>query len=1272
MGLIAAVFIGSGAVATRMQMDEDITAALPSSDPLVSDYRLVVTRFKGLESIFIDVGAECDSADPTSDIVSVADAFAGCLAESGLFEKIHYRISAEQAGEILSTLSNGRASLLSPQDCEKLEPLLSLEHIRSRLREAKRALIEPSGAFVRSHLRRDPLGFNEVLLEKLRSVGRAENASISDGRIWSSDSRHLLMIATPRSPAMDTGRGIGVIEEVERARQAALRCVPAGAVRISYIGGHRAALDNAQTIQKDVKRSLTITSLGILVLGLLVFRRKSFVAMMFLPAAFGIACATIGFGLFNPTVSAVTVGCSALLVGISVDYGVHVLYRFDNLCSDSGTPFTCVRSMLLPLAMGACTTAGGLLCLLLLALPGQRQVGLLGAIGVFGAFVCTAAALPFLLPFTKPKRGWTLPLSDWCHRFLAWRRRHGTAFFLIGLGALVAGLSGVPHVAFEGDVTKMNYLRADSRLDEKRVQDVWGGFSMTSVVVRGQTRQEALAANDRLYPLLQEFVAEGKVANFTSIAPILPAASTQNANRARWRTFWSEQRRQIVRERIAHVSKELGFASEAFRPFQEDLAGPCLPVEAAHFEGIGLDSVLDRHIAGGEGEHLVLNTVSLADGRHLQEVTSRIHSALPGTVVMNRRRFVEHTADLVRGEVRMLAVAAGIVMFACLLLFLRRIELVLAVVLPVVFSLLVTMGFLGLAGIKINLISCLFIVFVFGVGIDYSIFLLNSALDTYRGHEKHQAVTFGAVVICVLTTLCGFVALSTGEHPAMFSIGIAGVVGMLSSLLAAVVVVPMITAVLLPNEGRHGTPSFKTWIGGVLGFGYIVSTTTFYLVVIYPIIYLRHLKSPQARQSFTRRHCQKITSAFFRYFPYRDSERIYVGLEGKPFSRPAVIVANHASAFDIFAMLSLPTEMVMMVKRWVWHWPPVGWMLRAAGYVLTDGQDVDNVLELATARLSQGAHVTIFPEGSRSQSGRMRRFHKGAFELAVRTQADIIPVLITNSQACIPWKSAWLGDHRCIIRVLPKISPQTFRYSRGSSELARYVKEQMLEYENTDWRLAQDGKAFWHNIRSLYNYRGAFVESYIAWKLRLDPIYRRVDEFVSDAGVVIDVGCGYGLMSNILARKSLRRNVIGIDVDSRRIRVAQATALAVPNAQFELGNVLDAELPEADVVLLVDVLHYWSKEKQRDLIAKACNALHPGGVLVFRDACRAKGWSHRLTAWSERIAARAGHSHRGEGLHFCEEEFYLRTFDSHGLTVQERPTDMGRGSNGVLILRRSL
>jgi SAM-dependent methyltransferase len=369
-------------------------------------------------------------------------------------------------------------------------------------------------------------------------------------------------------------------------------------------------------------------------------------------------------------------------------------------------------------------------------------------------------------------------------------------------------------------------------------------------------------------------------------------------------------------------------------------------------------------------------------------------------------------------------------------------------------------------------------------------------------------------------------------------------------------------------------------------------------------------------------------------------------------------------------MLALPVEMVMVVKTWVWEAPFIGLLVQDAGYLLAAESNAHEVMARGKQHLEQGVSVMVFPEGSRSPDGKMRRFHVGGFKLALETGSDILPILISNSQACIPYKAYWIGDHQVVIRVLPPVTQDAEVYSQGPRELSKQVRKMLLAHVDQDWRLAQDGKAFWHNIRSFYNYRGAFVENYIAWKLRLDPIYRGIDELVPREGTVLDLGSGYGLMSVILARKSLLRQVKGLDLDERKIRVCQEMARSVDNLQFHEENFMEHSLPSADAILMVDTLHYWSGNLQFDAIAKACAALNQQGILVFREACKSNSWKHRITHWGECFSVGTGHNRPGTELCFLSRESYLEVFSQHGLRLVAEPKGLGRGSNTVLVFRK--
>ena len=131
-------------------------------------------------------------------------------------------------------------------------------------------------------------------------------------------------------------------------------------------------------------------------------------------------------------------------------------------------------------------------------------------------------------------------------------------------------------------------------------------------------------------------------------------------------------------------------------------------------------------------ESLVMSSFSLEDRSRLAEVEARITAAVPGAIVVDKKSFVEHMGNLVKGEFHKLLLIALAAITLCLYLFLRRVELVMVNLLPVLASVVVTMGLMGFLGVRINLMSLLFVVFIFGVGVDFSIFLMSSALNQYR------------------------------------------------------------------------------------------------------------------------------------------------------------------------------------------------------------------------------------------------------------------------------------------------------------------------------------------------------------------------------------------------------------------------------------------------------------------------------------------------------------------------------------------------------------
>jgi predicted exporter len=172
------------------------------------------------------------------------------------------------------------------------------------------------------------------------------------------------------------------------------------------------------------------------------------------------------------------------------------------------------------------------------------------------------------------------------------------------------------------------------------------------------------------------------------------------------------------------------------------------------------------------------------DGDQTVEIFDEMSQGFPsGVQAVSQRWFAAILqTSLARDFARFLA-GALLVVVLVLSVALRRWRRVLICVLPAVSGLMVMLAVMGCAGMKINMFNMAASVLVLGLSIDYGIFMVQRSDDTTRSTE--QAVTASA-----LTTLSGFGALSLAQHPAMFSLGITVVLGIIPAMLCALVVLP--------------------------------------------------------------------------------------------------------------------------------------------------------------------------------------------------------------------------------------------------------------------------------------------------------------------------------------------------------------------------------------------------------------------------------------------------------------------------------------------------
>jgi 1-acyl-sn-glycerol-3-phosphate acyltransferase len=132
------------------------------------------------------------------------------------------------------------------------------------------------------------------------------------------------------------------------------------------------------------------------------------------------------------------------------------------------------------------------------------------------------------------------------------------------------------------------------------------------------------------------------------------------------------------------------------------------------------------------------------------------------------------------------------------------------------------------------------------------------------------------------------------------------------------------------------------------------------------------------------------------------------GVENVPKGKPVIFVANHCSHLDIGVLCRIaPVNLHFIGKKELVWIPVVGWYMFIAGHIMIDRSNKRKALESlkkAAIKIKNGKSVAMYPEGTRSKTGEMGKFKKGAFHLAIDAGVSIVPVHIQGTHEIWPSK----------------------------------------------------------------------------------------------------------------------------------------------------------------------------------------------------------------------------------------------------------------------------
>jgi len=177
------------------------------------------------------------------------------------------------------------------------------------------------------------------------------------------------------------------------------------------------------------------------------------------------------------------------------------------------------------------------------------------------------------------------------------------------------------------------------------------------------------------------------------------------------------------------------------------------------------------------------------------------------------------------------------------------------------------------------------------------------------------------------------------------------------------------------------------------------------------------------------------------------------GEENVPSDRPVIYMSNHQSNFDILALFAaLPGQFRWMAKAELFRVPLFGLAMRRSGYIpieRADSKQARHSLTEASRKISEGASVIVFPEGTRSPDGNLLPFKKGGFLLACHGGIPIVPVAICGSRDINPKGSLKLHKGTIRVRIFPLLETAgtTSRNREALMEKVRHTIVDALDPE---------------------------------------------------------------------------------------------------------------------------------------------------------------------------------------------------------------------------------
>jgi hypothetical protein len=536
--------------------------------------------------------------------------------------------------------------------------------------------------------------------------------------------------------------------------------------RIEVIGRYRVAPLEHGIILNDLRLVSILAALGSLLMVLVFFRDLTAVVQLMVPLLSGLAVAVGLVVLIEPKINIISAAALAILAGMAIDFGIHLLMHYQSARSEGLSAATAakasVQELWVSLLVAGLTTACGFGALSMTDFQGFSQMGWIASLGIIVTLLWTLAVFPSVVRL--------VPGSDRAYRQPAAKDRSNRRLASV---VLLAGLLAIPlalQVGFESNLNKLQPKGVDHGIDASLMR----ARGNINVLYIGESREAVNAAIEDELMIKGGMEALGVEPVVVSAQVIFPEDSDEKTEiLANLKATLARAREKATERQDTKLLEEL----DELEPWV-DVDGPPQPEQIP--EWLAATLVSKDGSTGKSGIiYVPLRGSNAAAMERLAMWLDQLREAHPEVTFASAAALLgEVTPALIADSPWILAlVFLGLIVATAIAS--RSFSVTRDVFLATALSTIFFAATLTLFGIDLHLYNLLAVPVVVGLAVDGAVHV-RWARD-YDGARQKYA-TYKAVAASTLTSMVAFGALMTADSPGLRSLGQVGVIGLGISL----------------------------------------------------------------------------------------------------------------------------------------------------------------------------------------------------------------------------------------------------------------------------------------------------------------------------------------------------------------------------------------------------------------------------------------------------------------------------------------------------------